>query len=272
MKTLITAFAAISFLFCPSIAPAADAKADLEQLVEKVKAKLQDGKRAEPDFSDELASFDTLLHVHKGEKSDDAAQILMMKAMLYVEIFENPEKGAEIIKQVKVDFPESSQAKNADKILASIAAQGEANKVKKELAVGKPFPDFNELDLDGKPLSIANYKGKVVLLDFWATWCGPCVHELPNVIATYGKFHDKGFEIIGISLDQEKDTLAAFIKNKQMPWQQYFDGLGWQSKLGQKYGINSIPATYLLDKDGKIIAKDVRGEELAAAVEKAVGK
>jgi peroxiredoxin len=132
------------------------------------------------------------------------------------------------------------------------------------LAVGKPFPAFAEQDLDGKPLSLANYKGKIVLVDFWATWCGPCVNELPNVIAAYEKFHGKGFEIVGISLDQQRDKLTEFIKENKVTWAQYFDGQGWQNKLAQQYGINSIPATFLVDGDGKIIAKNLRGEALSA--------
>jgi peroxiredoxin len=90
------------------------------------------------------------------------------------------------------------------------------------------------------------------------------VGELPNVLAAYEKFHPKGFEIIGISLDQKRDALTDFIKENKVPWAQYFDGLGWNSKLGQQYGINSIPATFLLDGEGKIIAKGLRGPDLQA--------
>jgi peroxiredoxin len=272
MKTYLAAVAALSLILAPVIVSAADAKADLQELIGKIQAKLKDGKNAEKDFEDELKKFDTLLDSHKSEKTDDAAQILFMKGMLYIEIFDNPDKGADIVKKVKTDYPESSQAKNADKILTMIAAQAESKKIQKDLAVGKPFPDFDVKDLDGKPLSVANFKGKIVLIDFWATWCGPCVAELPNVIETYGKYHDKGFEVIGISLDQDQAKLTAFIKEKKMPWPQYFDGKGWQNQLGQKYGINSIPATYLIGKDGNILAKNLRGEALASAVSKALEK
>jgi len=138
------------------------------------------------------------------------------------------------------------------------------------LKEGAAFPDFDEKDLAGNPLSIANFKGKVVLVDFWATWCPPCVAELPNVLKAYEEYHPKGFEIIGISLDKDRQKLDSFIKQKQMTWPQYFDGQGWENKLSQKYGVNSIPATYLLDKEGKIIGSNLRGEALDAAVAKAL--
>jgi len=121
-------------------------------------------------------------------------------------------------------------------------------------------------------MKLSEYKGKVVLVDFWATWCGPCVGELPNVLEAYKKHHDAGFEILGISLDSDKAKLTAFIKQKEMPWKQYFDGKGWQTKLAQEYGINSIPATYLLDREGKIIARNLRGEALGEEVAKALAK
>jgi peroxiredoxin len=138
------------------------------------------------------------------------------------------------------------------------------------LAEGSAFPDFNEKDLNGKPLSVANYRGKILLLDFWATWCGPCVGELPNVLKTYEKHHPQGFEIIGISLDQDEKQLTKFLAQKNIPWQQYFDGKGWENKLASKYGVESIPATFLLDAKGKILGKDLRGEALEDAVTQAL--
>ena len=121
---------------------------------------------------------------------------------------------------------------------------------------------------DGKPIKLADLKGKVVMIDFWATWCGPCVAELPNVIATYKKYHSQGFEIVGISLDQDEAKLKDFLASHDMPWAQFFDGKGWENEVGQLYGVTSIPATYLLDRDGKIQRVGARGPALPRAVEK----
>jgi len=267
MKRLfLPAIVCLSLLsFAPSNF-AADAKAQLDELVGKVKEKIKTGKTSEKDLGDELKSFDALIAEHKSEKTEDAAKIVFMKALLYSEVMEDDDKAVALFKQLQADFPDTDTGKKAPQIIAQIAAQSESKKIQRSLKPGAVFPVFEEADLDGKPLSPANFKGKVVLIDFWATWCGPCVAELPNVIKTYGAHHAKGFEIIGISLDKDKDKLTSFIKDKQMTWAQYFDGQGWQNKLAAKYGITGIPATFLLDKEGKIIAKDLRGEALESAV------
>ncbi|MBE7501763.1 MAG: TlpA family protein disulfide reductase [Verrucomicrobiales bacterium] len=239
------------------------AQTQLEALVDKIRAKLDGGQPTETALADEIKQFDALLAEHKNEKTPDVAQILMMKATLYLEVFENEAKGTELLEQLRKDFPDTPQASFAATMISSLQKQA-------SLAVGKTFPDFQEKDLDGQPLSLANYKGKVVLVDFWATWCGPCLSELPNVQAAYRKHHDRGFDIVGISLDSDREKLTNFIKQKELPWKQYFDGQGWKTKLAQDYGINSIPATYLLDGTGKIIARNLRGPALDTAVAEAL--
>lgn len=137
----------------------------------------------------------------------------------------------------------------------------------RKLAIGSEPIAFRVQSIAGKTLSPADYKGKVLLIDFWATWCGPCVMEMPNVKSVYGKYHDKGFEIVGISLDQSREKLDGYIAQQEIVWPQYFDGKWWNNDVAVMYGIKSIPTTVLIDRKGKIRYKTLRGKQLESAVQ-----
>jgi thiol-disulfide isomerase/thioredoxin len=125
-------------------------------------------------------------------------------------------------------------------------------------------------DVNGRAVDVSKLRGKVVLVDFWATWCPPCREEVPHVVEAYKKLHDKGFEIVGISLDQSKASLLAYTKQHGMVWPQYFGEDGGQEIAG-KFGVDAIPSMWLLDKQGKVVTKEAR-EDLTAQVEKLLAK
>jgi thiol-disulfide isomerase/thioredoxin len=133
-------------------------------------------------------------------------------------------------------------------------------RAQKAMAEFKSAPlDLKFTAIDGHEVDLSKMRGKVVLIDFWATWCGPCVAELPNVLKAYEALHSKGFEIVGISLDQDRAKLDSFIKEKKMTWPQFFDGQGWKNEISSKFGIRSIPAMWLIDKNGMLVSTNVRG-------------
>ncbi len=136
--------------------------------------------------------------------------------------------------------------------------------VEKMSAVGirQLAPDIALNNPEGKEITLSSFRGKVVLVDFWASWCGPCRKEMPNVVKAYAKFKNKGFEIFGVSLDQEKDRWIEAIAKDGITWPQVSDLKQWQSEVVPLYSIQSIPYTILLDKEGKILAKNLRGEDL----------
>lgn len=125
--------------------------------------------------------------------------------------------------------------------------------------------------VDGKKFDLADLRGKVVLVDFWATWCPPCVEEVPQLVETYEKFKDRGFEIVGISLDSDKSALEKFTAENKMTWPQFSDGKGWDNELAQRFKIQSVPTMWLLGRDGKLVDPSPRTrleQAVAAALDK----
>lgn len=130
------------------------------------------------------------------------------------------------------------------------------------LKIGGPAPVFTQVNPAGKPVSLASYKGKIVLIDFWASWCSPCRQEIPNLVSQYKMYKDKGFEILSVSLDNSRDKWLKAVQQEGMAWQQVCDLNGQNNKAAVLYGVSAIPATFLVDRDGKLISTGLRGEEL----------
>lgn len=136
----------------------------------------------------------------------------------------------------------------------------------KKIAIGAIAPEFSQADVNGKIVHLSDFKGKYVLIDFWASWCGPCRRENPNVVQAYATYKDKNFTVLGVSLDGEKnkDAWLKAIEKDQLTWTQVSDLKGWENEVARLYLVRSIPQNFLLDPQGKIIAKNLRGEALEA--------
>ncbi len=135
--------------------------------------------------------------------------------------------------------------------------------VERKTAIGSSAPEIELTDPDGTLRKLSSLKGKVVLVDFWASWCGPCRKENPNVVGIYGKYHDKGFEVFSVSLDKDRSSWLAAITKDNLSWPNHVSDLKyWKSAGAASYGVSSIPFTVLIDKKGKIVAKKLRGEDL----------
>ena len=139
-----------------------------------------------------------------------------------------------------------------------------------EVEIGQKVGDFTAPDLKGNRIRLSDYEGKVVMLDFWASWCPPCEGEVPYMKKVYDKYRSKGFEIIGVSLDHDENDLNEFLDRMDIDWPQIFTGKSWRTSLVVHYSIKKLPEPWLIGKDGKLITKEARGEYLEALVKKAL--
>lgn len=170
--------------------------------------------------------------------------------------FIDQEKNAELMKKVeqtlKTKYPENKYVSEFGILVDRL----------NKMPVGSAAPDFKIADANGKEISLSQLKGKVVLVDFWASWCGPCRAENPNVVSMYNDFHSKGFEILGVSLDENKEAWLDAVKKDKLSWLHGCELKRWNSEIAKQYGVEAIPYSVLVDKEGKIVAKGLRAEEL----------
>jgi thiol-disulfide isomerase/thioredoxin len=189
-------------------------------------------------------------------KDDRVPQLLFLAASSATD----KARKTDLMARIEKDFPDSPAAKK----IAEKASQATISENISEM-VGTPFVlEFTEA-IKGSQVSVAGLKGKVVVIDFWATWCPPCVAEMPNMKKLYAEFKDKGVEFIGVSLDQSKakgglEALKSFVAQNQIEWPQYYQGNYWASEFSSSWHINSIPRVFLVDADGKLASVDARGK------------
>ncbi len=164
-------------------------------------------------------------------------------------------------------YPDNQQAKDLHERVAKLKrTEAERQIAESKLEIGAEAPDFTLETPDGKSVSVSSFKGKILLIDFWASWCAPCRAENPKMVKLYKKYKDKDFTILGVSFDREKDPWVNAIKADKLSWTQVSDLKYWDSPLTKQYNIQAIPYSVLIDKEGKIIAKGLTGESLKAKI------
>jgi thiol-disulfide isomerase/thioredoxin len=250
-----------------------DKAADLETRLELVRLKLAKGdyegatkeantaEKAAVSTNSERKNTAKVLYLMSFERSSNE-RLTRLKG-------EDQKKGIEDFKKADEELAKNLIESAGTKDAAIQLFQEEDARIRTAMTLnelGKAPKPIDKNGIDEKPIRLADYAGKVVMVDFWATWCGPCMHELPNVLKVYADYHARGLEIVGISLDEDRAKLDATLKDQHVPWRQYFDGKGWGNDIAVAWGVHAIPRTYLIDHTGKVRYVDVRGEGLAAAV------
>ncbi|QDT34471.1 thioredoxin-like domain-containing protein [Thalassoglobus polymorphus] len=219
-----------------------------QALIDEVGKKLAETKIDSPNFGDQLQAAMQVARSLEGNGDEKNAIVAYKK---YAEILskkDHPQIG-EVVKRMESTVRRLNLLGNSIEVAGPTVGGGE--------------------------FKIEDFQGKVVLVDFWATWCGPCIAELPNLKGLYEDYHDKGFEVIGISLDEDEEALMAFTKEKDLPWKSIFfpepEEQGWDNPIARHYGISGIPTAILVNQDGKVVSLQARGENLKVELVKLLG-
>jgi len=276
---------------------AGDNAAEQQAAWQRKRAALREALLAAPDVPEQLLAsmLEMEVYANSGRRGYGEGPADLAKAAEAVELMAKRVPGSDRRRFAERAYFEALNTKDpvaAEALLRKRAAEKDINPELARQAAGtllaidgKRAPlELKFAALDGSAVDLANYRGKVVLIDFWATWCVPCMEEMPNVKRVYQAYHDKGFEIIGISLDRaprnpakpipmEKTAgqLKEFLVKENMPWVQHYDGKHWDNEFSRRFALGSIPATFLIGKDGRIYSTENHGDHLEANVRKALG-
>ncbi len=215
-------------------------------------------------------AYNVFLGVQRSFIAQNRNSPALYPILQYIDPSKDFESYESIVNQLQAGFGVSPSVQGLVEQIKEYKAQAYAND---PLAPGKPAPDFEEKMTDGTTtMKLSDLKGKVVLLDFWASWCGPCRRENPNVVQQYAKYKDDGFTVMSVSLDRSKEAWLAAIEKDGLTWPNHVSDLQqWSSRVAAMYGVRSIPFTVLIDQDGNIIRTNVRGEDLQRELAKIFG-
>lgn len=236
-------------------------EADLQVLVARISQKLRTGQATHELLAPEIGEFDALLAKYASRKNDAVARIALMRAMLFVEVLGDYDRAWPLLEQFQREYAHTFLAKSSFNTIQQVRREMDSAGLL-VLTPGSEFPGFASTDINGQRFALEDYRGRVLLVHFWATWNPESHAQLPLLRAAWEAYQKRGFSIIGISLDEDEAALRKALEDEHIEWPQHNDGHRWENEIVQLTGVTYIPGLYLIDRDGHIIARRFPAERL----------